>query len=264
MSEGSKLNAIEKLNAMKFNVGAPDTWIEEGFVDFSEAQTVLDDVLAVRRARFNLKSKMLGRPSAEMGFYVMILDTPLSVVNAFYVPNFNCMCIYPAYMLTPSYDPQQNSAHNYATMMCWGHEVIHGFDTNGARYNKQGDLEEIWASNADSQEFQRRAQQLINLYSSLDVIPLETGLKNDGAYTAAENVADLGGFLLAYHSYLKYLKKNGFKGEQYRLQQQRFYEAFAYLWTGKWSAEDAQRRTEGIGEDHEGKDAERILWGIPA
>jgi predicted metalloendopeptidase len=104
-------------------------------------------------------------------------------------------------------------------------------------------LGQLWATEADSKEFQRRAQQLIDCYNTFDVKPLETGLKADGAFTVSENVADFGGFFLAYDSYVKYLDKHGFKGEQRRLQMQRFYEACDYLWGGKWTADFALKRT---------------------
>jgi putative endopeptidase len=105
-----------------------------------------------------------------------------------------------------------------------------------------GDLGSLWATEADSQEFQRRAQLLIDCYNAFDLMPFETGLKADGAYTVSENVADLGGFFLAYDSYIKYLDKQGFKGEQRRLQIQQFYEACGYLWGGKWTADYALMR----------------------
>ena len=79
-------------------------------------------------------------------------------------------------------------------------------------------------------------------------MPFETGLKNDGAFTVAENVADLGGFYLAYESYVKHLKKCGFTGDQLRLQKQRFYEAYAYFFAGKWTAEFAKNYTCGRAE----------------
>ena len=103
-------------------------------------------------------------------------------------------------------------------MMAWGHEIIHGFDTNGAKFDQVGNWGPLWANENDSLEFQKWAQQLIDYYSSIDIMPFETGLKNDGAYTVAENVADLGGFYLAYDSYVKHLQKQGFTGDQLRLQ----------------------------------------------
>ena len=246
MSDASKQNAIEKLDAMQFNIGAPDEWFEEGLADLSQEQSVLDDVLALRRANFNLHRKFVGMPNQKAAFHITMSEgRPLTVVNSFYIGNYNAMFIYPAFVLTPAYSPEVNDAHNYAVMVVWGHEITHGFDTDGARWNKIGDLVDIWASDADRQEFKKRSQQLIDYYSTFDVMPFETGLKNDGAYTVAENVADLGGFYLAYDSYVKHLKSQGFTGDQLRLQKQRFYEAYAYLWCGKWNVTHAKGSTLG-------------------
>ena len=246
MSDASKQSAIEKLDAMQFNIGAPDEWFEEGLADLSQEQSVLDDVLALRRANFNLHRKFVGMPNQKAAFHITMSEgRPLTVVNSFYIGNYNAMFIYPAFVLTPAYSPEVNDAHNYAVMVVWGHEITHGFDTDGARWNKIGDLVDIWASDADRQEFKKRSQQLIDYYSTFDVMPFETVLKNDGAYTVAENVADLGGFYLAYDSYVKHLKSQGFTGEQLRLQQQRFYEAYAYLWCGKWNVTHAKGSTLG-------------------
>ena len=264
MSEASKQNATEKIDAMKFNIGAPDEWFEEGLADLSQEQTVLDDVLALRRAYVSLRCKLVGMPGQKAAFHITMMEgRPLTIFNSFYVGNYNSMFIYPAFVLSPAYSPEVNDAHNYATMIVWGHEITHGFDTDGARWNKIGDLEDIWASDADRQEFQKRSQQLIDYYSTFDIMPFETGLKNDGAYTVAENVADLGGFLLIYDSYLKHLKKQGFTGEQFRLQQQRFYEAYGYMWCAKWTAEHAKNKTlgneaKGIEKDEHSLFRERV------
>ena len=248
MSDASKQNAIEKLDAMQFNIGAPDEWFDEGLADLSQEQTVLDDVLALRRAFVSLRCKLIGMPSQKAAFHITMMELrPLTIVNAFYIANYNAMFIYPAFVLAPTYDPNVNDAHNYANMMAWGHEITHGFDTDGARWNKIGDLEDIWASDADREEFKKRSQQLIDYYSTFDIMPFETGLKNDGAFTVAENVADLGGFFLAYDSYMRHLKKQGFTGDQLRLQKQRFYEAYGYMWCGKWNATHAKGST--LGDD---------------
>lgn len=260
MSDASKHNAIDKLNNMVFNIGAPDEWFEEGLADLSQEQTLFDDIRALRRTKINLYHKLTGMPIQRASFHLLILQMmSLTSVNSCYLPSGNYMNILPAFMLTPNFDPLQNDAHNYANMMVWGHEILHGFDTNGARFDQVGDIGTLWASEADSQEFQKRAQQLIDYYSSLAIMPFETGLKNDGAFTVAENVADLGGFFLAYDSYVKHLKKQGFTGAQLRLQQQRFYEAYGYLFGGKWTAAEAQERTVGIGDNHAGKDEHSML-----
>ena len=245
MSDASKQNATEKINNMTFNIGAPDEWFDEGIADLSQEQTLFDDIRALRRAKVNLNCKLVGMTTKRASFHQVILTMPLTTVNACYIASGNYMNILPAYMLSPNYDPNVNDAHNYANMMAWGHEIIHGFDTDGAKFNQKGNWGTLWANEADSQEFQKRAQQLIDYYSSIDVMPFETSLKNDGAYTVAENVADLGGFFLAYDSYVKHLKSQGFTGDQLRLQKQRFYEAYGYFWSGKWTAEHAKNRTLG-------------------
>ena len=251
MSDASKQKATEKLDAMQFNIGSPDEWFEEGLADLSQEQTTLDDVLALRRAKIRLKCKFVGMPNQKAAFHIIMMDgRPLTMFNSFYVGNYNAMFVYPAFMLAPTYNTEVNDAHNYANMTPWGHEITHGFDTDGARWNKTGDLEDIWANDADRQEFQKRSQQLIDYYSTFDVMPFETGLKNDGAYTVAENVADLGGFFLAYDSYKRHLKNCGFTGEQFRLQQYRFYEAYAYLWCAKWTADKAKHDT--LGDESKG------------
>jgi predicted metalloendopeptidase len=236
MSEGSKRNATEKLNEMVFNIGAPDKWIEEGIADLSQEQNLFDDIRALRRAQLKLDLKLAGMNTKEACFHQIIQTYPLTLINAFYVPNTNSMNIYPSWLVEPCYNTQHNQAHNYATMSSFGHEITHGFDTTGSMYNKIGDFEDIWATEADRQEFNRRAQLLIDYYSKFDVMPFDLGLTNNGAVTVPENIADLGGFCLAYDTYVKYLKNNGYKDEQLRQQKLRFYEAYSYLWCTKWTA----------------------------
>ena len=248
MSDASKQNVTEKINNMIFNIGAPDEWFDEGMADLSQAQTLFDDIRALRSAKMSLNCKLVGMPIKRAGFHQIILEMPLTTINACYMLSGNYMNILPVFILTPNYNPDVNDAHNYANMVVWGHEIIHGFDTDGAQFDQFGNLGSLWANENDSQEFQKRVQQLVDYYSSIDIMPFETGLKNDGAFTVAENVADLGGFYLAYESYVKHLKKCGFTGDQLRLQKQRFYEAYAYFFAGKWTAEFAKNYTCGRAE----------------
>ena len=147
-------------------------------------------------------------------------------------------------MMEPFKDETLNEAHNYVIFSVCGHEITHGFDTNGAGYNKIGDPGDIWASDADKQEFLRRTKMLEECYSGFEVMPWSLpGLHNDGAYTLPENIADLGGFLIAYDTYVRHLRDTGFTGDQFDLQRRRFYLAYAWLWHAKYSAMWAQDRT---------------------
>lgn len=250
LSEGSKQKAIEKLDAMTFNIGSPDEWFPEGFADISDEPTLIDDIMALRRTNLALNHRLVGMPVSKAGFHVIICSASLTSVNAFYGVPLNAMNIYPAWMMDPLYNPLNNDAHNYATISTFGHEITHGFDTTGSKYNKDGEFEDIWTSDNDRQEYTIRTQQLIDCYNGFEVMPWSLpGLYNDGAYTIGENIADLGGFLLAYESYKKHLVNQGFLDEELRLQLQRFYLAYANLWRAKYSAPYTEALTSGT-EDH--------------
>lgn len=260
MSEASKRNAREKLDAMTFNIGCPDEWFEEGLPDISQEPSLFADVRAVRRANLNLSRRLIGMETPKASFHYVITMQDLTAVNAFYMPNTNSMNIFPAWMMEPYTNPRNNEAHNYATFSVFGHEITHGFDTKGSKFNKIGDPEDIWASDADRLEFLRRAQLLIDCYNALEVMPWALpGLTNDGAYTIGENIADLGGFLMAYDTYVRYLRDKGFIGEELELQRKRFYMAYAWLWHSRYSIKFAQVRTLGEGDHAAGKDYHSLL-----
>ena len=153
-----------------------------------------------------------------------------------------------------------NEAYNYASLAVTGHEMTHGFDTNGSQYDWQGDLGSLFSSEADQQEFLRRSQLLVDCYNQFEVLPWSLpGVYNDGAYTVAENIADLGGFLISYETYLRYLRENGFTGEQYDLQRRRFYLAYAWQIHGKYSVKYAHDRTLGADDNPGAKDTHSLL-----
>ena len=255
MSEASKQSARDKLDAMVFNIGCPDEWFEEGMPDISREPSLLDDVMSVRRTNLNLVKHLIGMDRTRASFHNIILLRDLTTVNAFYHPNSNSMNIFPVWLMEPYYDPRNNEAHNYATYMTIGHEVTHGFDTTGSTFNKIGDPEEIWASDADRQEFLRRAQLLIDCFNGFEVMPWALpGLYNDGPYTVGENIADLGGFILAYETYVQYLRDHHFTGEEFDLQRQRFYLAEAWAWRARYSVKYTQVRTLGLDGTTSGKD----------
>ena len=261
MSDASKQSARRKLDAMTFNVGCPDQWMTEGLPDLSACETILDDVLALRRTLLQFNISLAGEPTAKVGFLCGIANMyDLTVANAFYIANHNSMNILPAWIMDPLYQEGANEAFNYATYYCTAHEITHGFDTTGSQYDWQGDLGSLFASEADQQEFLRRAQQLIDCYNQFEILPWSLpGVYADGAFTVAENIADLGGFLLAYETYLRHLRENGFTGEQYDLQRRRFYLAYAWQLHGKYSAKYAHDLTLGADDNPGTKDGHSLF-----
>jgi predicted metalloendopeptidase len=197
MSEGSKRNALEKLDAMVFNVGYPDKWISEGLPDFSNTKSLIEDIYSFRKTRVNIMKAIVGKSRQETAFTVILMDriNPLSTENAAYHRHLNAFTIFPYYLLPPFYDPTQSLAINYAHLSIIGHEITHGFDIKGSQYDKHGDYIEggILTSEADKAEFNRRTEQLVKCYESYDILPDELpGVKAEGKITLAENIADLG------------------------------------------------------------------------
>ena len=253
LSESSKLNAIEKLNAMKFNVAYPDKWYAEGLPDFSKSQSLLEDLYISRSARIKLLKAIIGKDRNE-SFTVTAMSEfgNLTYDNATYDPNSNSMNILPFYVLPPFYDAAQSLAINYANLCTIGHEMTHGFDTAGSRIDKNGDYkaEGIWADASDKAEFDRRAELLVKCYESFDLLPDELpGQKANGKFTLAENIADLGGGEIAYQAYLNRLKADGYTGDQLKQMKQRFFQTYAETWRAKYNGKHAM--SEAFGDDTE-------------
>ena len=239
MSEGSKKNALDKLNAMVFNVAYPDHWIKEGLPDFSKSQSLLEDVYIMRTTRQNLLKAIVGKSRLQESFTALAMDNEawLGLENAFYDPLFNSMNILPFYVLPPNYDPTQSLVINYQMFDTMGHEMTHGFDTNGSQFDKNGNYTPngIWASEADKAEFDRRTELLVKCYNSYDVLPDEMpGVKADGKTTLGENIADLGGEEMAYQAFLNRLKIDGYTGDNLKLMKQRFFLSFGEEWRSKY------------------------------
>lgn len=234
LSEGSKTNALRKLNQMNMFVGAPEEFFTEGLPDFLSQQSLAEDLIELRRAFRALQLRLTGKSIAEGAFhFVASTASNLAESNAFYMPTANSLFILPIWLLSPIYEEGANSAYNFATLCCIiGHEMTHGFDTTGSQYDENGSMASLWTSDADAQAFNQLADALMQQHSAVEVAP---GVFANGKKTIAEDLADLGGFEIAFQAYTNYLKANGFSGEGLRLQQRRFYEAFAYFWRAKYT-----------------------------
>ena len=238
LSDAYKQNAIDKLNNMIVNVGRPDKWMSEGLTNIQSCTNVLEDLYSIRKTLLNFLIALNGKPSKQYSFHAMMLEQEpitLDEANAFYNPNYNSINLLPYYITAPWYSPTQNSAINYEAYNTFGHEITHGFDTNGSQFDKNGNPKTLWASEADYLEFSKRAKQLIDWYNTLDVLPDAPGLKANGDKTVSEDIADLGGMELAFQCYNNYLDKNGIKGEEKQLQLKRYFYAYAQEFRSKYT-----------------------------
>jgi len=189
MSPETKQQALEKLHSVRNKVGYPEKWR-----DYSSVAIRRDDFLGnVERATAFEKQrdfKKIGRPldRSEWGM------TP-PTVNAYYSPQMNDINFPAGVLQPPLYDPKLDDAPNYGnTGSTIGHELTHGFDDHGRQFDAQGNLRDWWTKQ-DAAAFDQRAQCVVNQYAQYTVVD---DIKINSKLTEGEDVADLGGTILAW------------------------------------------------------------------
>jgi putative endopeptidase len=236
MSPETRKKAIEKLNAIDIKVGYPVTWRD--YSKFSvDRGSFVDNFMRGSQFEFARQLGKIGKPvdRAEWGM------TP-PTVNAYYNPLINEI-VFPAGILQPPlYDPNGDDAFNYgATAAAIGHEMTHGFDDQGAKFDAQGNLKNWW-TDADLKNFNERGDCIAKQFDEFEVEP---GLHVQGKLVEGESIADLGGLVMAYAAYHKSLAGkpeppliDGWTGDQ------RLFIAYAQSWEDSLRPELARLITE--------------------
>ena len=189
MSPETKQKALEKLHAVANKIGYPDKWR-----DYTALTIARDDemgnVLRARTFEFNRRLGKIGKP-VDRGEWGMTPPT----VNAYYNPQINDINFPAGILQPPFFDPSADDAPNYGDMGATiGHELTHGFDDEGRQFDAQGNLRDWWTT-VDGKQFEQRASCVSDQYSQYVAVD---DIKINGQLTMGENVADLGGLMLAY------------------------------------------------------------------
>lgn len=223
MSAETKEKANAKLLSISRKFGYPDKWTDYTALNITNS-TYFENVLAANEFDYNEMINRLGKPidKTEWG---MLPQT----VNAYYNP-INNEIVFPAAILqSPFFDENADAALNYGAIgAVIGHEITHGFDDQGSKYDANGNLNSWWTEN-DRKQFEARTNVLVEQFNKFKV---GDSLFVNGKLTLGENIADLGGLSIAYDAFKLYLKqhpeenvvKDGFTPEQ------RFFIGFAQLW----------------------------------
>jgi putative endopeptidase len=222
MSDDTKKKALEKLALIRNKIGYPEHWR-----DYSTLEVKRDDLLGnIARAgifedRRNLNK--LGKPVDETEWGM----TPVTV-NAYYSPTFNDINFPAGILQPPFYDYSKDAAVNFGGIgVVIGHEMTHGFDDQGSKYDGKGNVVE-WQTPADRKAFTERTDCEVKEYGSFEAVP---GLKLNGQLTLGENTADNGGLRLAYVALMDTLAKQAPPPEiDGYTPAQRFFLAFGQVW----------------------------------
>ena len=224
MTPATRQKALEKLSHYMLKIGYPDRWR-----DYSKLAIVRGDL--VRDAK--------NATQFEWDRNLVRIDHPVDKTewgmtpptnNAYYNPTFNEI-VFPAGILQPPFfDPNADDAVNYGEIGATiGHEISHGFDDQGSKYDAFGSLKNWWTP-ADRKNFDARTAALAKQYDQYAPLP---GLHINGKLTLGENIADLAGLVIAYKAYHIALggkpapALNGYTGDQ------RFYIAYSQSWRQK-------------------------------
>jgi putative endopeptidase len=232
MSQETKIKALEKLARLNVKVAYPAKWRDYSTLEV-RPDDLVGDLEAAGRFEWLRKVNRLTSP-VDRDEWMMTPQT----VNAYYNPNLNEIVLPAAQLQSPYFDPAADPAVNYGGIGALiGHELTHAFDDDGRKFDAAGVLSDWWTP-ADAEEFNRRAEELSRQYDAFEPFP---GMHVNGDLTLGENIADLGGVLIALDAYHGSLSGkpaaviDGLTGDQ------RFFLGFAQSWRKK-STEDAVRR----------------------
>ena len=233
MSEATRQQALLKLHSVTNKVGYPDKWR-----DYSSIRIERGDFAGnVYRARvFEGRRQLakIGKP-VDRGEWGMTPPT----VNAYYDAQMNDINFPAGVLQPPVFDPKMDDAPNYGdTGGTIGHELTHGFDDEGRQFDAHGNLHDWWTA-ADAKQFQKRADCVADQYAQYTVVD---EIKINSRLTLGEDVADLGGEILAYMAWKdatgdrKPAPIDGFTPEQ------RFFISFAQVWRTNWRPDALRQR----------------------
>jgi len=234
MGPETKQAALTKLEAFRRRIGYPDKWIDYTNLTIGR-ESYAANVFATRAFNVRRAAGRIGKPDDpnEWGGF-----TP-PTVNASYSPTRNDITFPAGILQPPFYDPNADDAYNYGGIgTVIGHEMTHGFDDQGSKFDAEGNLRNWWTAK-DLENFQSRAKCIVDQYGKWNV---EEGINLQGELVTGEAIADLGGATLALRAYQKSLEGQPRKTIDGFSPEQRFFLGFAQVWAQNMSAEEARRR----------------------
>lgn len=237
MSDTSKKQAYEKLNAIVNNIGYPDKWR-----DYSSVTIRADNYAGnvQRAAAFEVKRQYnkIEKPTDRKDWS---MSPP--TVNAYYRPPMNDINFPAGILQPPFYSVSLDDAVNYGGIgVVIGHELTHGFDDQGRKYDAAGNFRDWWTAE-DGQQFEERADCTAKEYSNFVAVKDDKGeVKLNGKLTLGENTADNGGLKLAYMALTEILTHAPVKPIDGYTPQQRFFLSYGQIWCQNVTDQEARKR----------------------
>ncbi len=239
MSPATRAKALEKIHQFTPKIGYPTHWRDYSAYDVKQGD-LIGDIQRGTEFAWNREIKRINRPvdKSEWGM------TP-PTINAYYNPSFNEIVFPAAILQPPFFDPNADDAVNYGAIgAVIGHEISHGFDDQGSKYDGKGVFQDWWSAE-DRANFDARTAALVKQYNAFEPLP---GLHVKGDNTLGENIADNAGLAVALKAYHMSLNGkpapviDGYTGDQ------RFFLSFGQVWRTKMR--DNAIRTQTLSNEH--------------
>ncbi|MBY0110486.1 M13 family metallopeptidase [Patescibacteria group bacterium] len=214
MSPATKKKALIKLRALNRKIGYPDKW--KSFAGLViRPNDYAGNMVRVAEFIHRREMKKLKKPIDRTEWFMYP-----QTVNAYFAPNMNDIAFPAAILQPPFFDSNADDAINYGAIgSVIGHEITHGFDDQGSKYDEHGNLKSWWTKE-DRKRFEKKAQVVIDQFNRYTV---SDGVKVNGKLTLGENIADLGGIAIALDAFQLRLKKTGRKDIDGYTPEQRFF-----------------------------------------
>jgi predicted metalloendopeptidase len=235
MTEPTRQKALAKFERFTAKIGHPEKW-----KDYATVPIVRDNYFANVRAATEFETRRnlakLGQP-VDKSEWAMTPPT----VNAYFMPTGNSINFPAGILQPPFFDFTLDDAVNYGGIgAVIGHEITHGFDDQGRRYDADGNLTDWWTPE-DAAAFEARALKLVEQYNAYEALP---GVHVKGRLTLGENIADLGGLSIAYEAFQRSLRGKERKLIDGFTPEQRFFLSWAQVWRTNIRDNEAKRRVE--------------------
>ena len=236
MDDSTKVNALLKLNTFYVKIGYPDRWTDMSSLKIYTKKSYYENMKECARFwtawRINHTA---GKPVDRDDWHM----TP-QTVNAYYNPTTNEICFPAGILQVPFFDSTADDAFNYGAIgVVIGHEMTHGFDDQGRRYDKDGNMHDWWTAE-DGKNFTLRTDKYADFFSKIKVLP---DLNANGRLTLGENLADHGGLQVAWYAYKNATKRNPLPVIDGLTPDQRFFLAYAGVWAGNITEAEIRNRT---------------------
>ena len=223
MDSETKSKAQEKLGTFIVKIGYPDKWKDYSSLEIKE-DSYWQNMVRASEFEYGEMIAELGKPVDKTKWYM----SP-QTVNAYYNPSSNEICFPAGILQPPFFYMNGDDAINYGGIgVVIGHEMTHGFDDQGRKYDKEGNLTDWWTV-GDAQRFEERANVLVDYFDNIAV--LDTVHAN-GTFTLGENIADHGGLQVSFQAFQKTTQAQSGEAIEGFTPAQRFFLSYANLWAG--------------------------------